>query len=181
MEISIPRDDYANLPGCPDGSCKEKIKQGTAWPATRHTSCCEQGRHRDRRWSRQSRDAGRKEEADTVSQFLGGIPIDHFIEVTLVAFFQIAKVVQPMTGVSAEGHPRHVLRRELPGRHAVPLNASQALAFVRQRRDNVKGDYYYNNFTDLDRERRQQAFISSLAYKLRQAGTFTNPTKSAGS
>jgi hypothetical protein len=59
----------------------------------------------------------------------------------------------------------------------VQLNSSQALAFVRQRRDNVKGDFYYNNFTDLDRERRQQAFIASLAYKLKQAGTFANPTK----
>jgi hypothetical protein len=48
---------------------------------------------------------------------------------------------------------------------------------VRQRRDNVRGDYYYDNFTDLDRERRQQAFISSLSFKLRQAGTFTNPSK----
>jgi hypothetical protein len=59
----------------------------------------------------------------------------------------------------------------------VPLNSSQSLAFVRQRRDNGKGDYYYNNFTDLDRERRQQAFIASLAYKLKQGGTFANPSK----
>jgi hypothetical protein len=54
------------------------------------------------------------------------------------------------------------------------------LAFVRQRRDNVKGDFYYHNFTDLDRDRRQQAFISSLAYQLRQAGTFANPAKISG-
>lgn len=33
------------------------------------------------------------------------------------------------------------------------------------------------NFTDLDRARRQQAFIASLAYQLKQAGTFTNPAR----
>jgi hypothetical protein len=57
------------------------------------------------------------------------------------------------------------------------LSGQQAVAFVRQRRDNVAGDFFYNNFTDLDRERRQQAFISSLAFQLKQAGTFTDPGK----
>jgi hypothetical protein len=54
------------------------------------------------------------------------------------------------------------------------INAVQALAFVRQRRDDTHPAL---NFTDLDRERRQQAFIASLAYQLKQADTFTNPIK----
>ncbi|HEY4024025.1 MAG TPA: LytR C-terminal domain-containing protein, partial [Pseudonocardiaceae bacterium] len=33
------------------------------------------------------------------------------------------------------------------------------------------------NFTDLDRERRQQAFIASLASKLKQAGTISSPSQ----
>jgi len=33
------------------------------------------------------------------------------------------------------------------------------------------------NFTDLDRERRQQAFIASLAVQLSHAGTFTDPAR----
>ena len=53
------------------------------------------------------------------------------------------------------------------------IDASQAVAFVRQRRDL----YERYNFTDLDRERRQQAFISSLAVQLKQAGTLANPVK----
>lgn len=36
------------------------------------------------------------------------------------------------------------------------------------------------NFTDLDRERRQQAFIASLATQLRKVGTLGNPAKLQG-
>ena len=53
------------------------------------------------------------------------------------------------------------------------IDAAQAVAFVRQRRDL----YERYNFTDLDRERRQQAFIASLATQLKQAGTLANPVK----
>ena len=124
----------------------------------------------------QSRDAGREEQERVVSQFLGGIPIDHFIEVTLVAFFEIAGVVQPVTVCLQKATQDTFSGANFPA-GMVQLNASQSLAFVRQRRDNVKGDFYYNNFTDLDRERRQQAFIASLAHKLKQAGTFANPSR----
>jgi anionic cell wall polymer biosynthesis LytR-Cps2A-Psr (LCP) family protein len=48
---------------------------------------------------------------------------------------------------------------------------------VRQRRDDAHPAL---NFTDLDRERRQQAFIASLAYRLKQADTFANLLKMTG-
>lgn len=179
VEISIPRDDYVALPGCPDGVCHEKIKQAYGLARDQAYNKLRRQGLTGTALEQAARDAGRKEEADTVSQFLGGVPIDHFIEVTLVAFFQIAQVVQPVTVCvlkntrdTFSGANFHAGRQQ--------INASQALAYVRQRRDNVKGDYYYNNFTDLDRERRQQAFISALAYQLRQAGTFTSPTKISG-
>jgi LCP family protein required for cell wall assembly len=158
-EISIPRDDYVDLPGCPDGTCREKIKQGYGLA-----------------FDQERKLLVKQEEERTVSQFLGGIPIDHFIEVTLVAFFEIARVVQPVTVCLQKATQDTYSGANFPA-GMVQLNASQSLAFVRQRRDNVKGDFYYNNFTDLDRERRQQAFIASLAYKLKQAGTFANPSK----
>jgi len=53
------------------------------------------------------------------------------------------------------------------GKHVARLTLKS-----RQRRDDLHPSL---NFTDLDRERRQQAFIASLAYKLKQADTFTNP------
>lgn len=43
-----------------------------------------------------AREAGRKAEIGAVTDFLG-ISVDHFVEVTLGAFFQIAKAVEPIT------------------------------------------------------------------------------------
>jgi hypothetical protein len=57
-----------------------------------------------------------------------------------------------------------------------PRPFKQAVAFVRQRRDYVHRDL---NFTDLDRARRQQAFIISMTYQLKQGGAFTNPAQCA--
>jgi hypothetical protein len=98
-----------------------------------------------------------------------GVPIDHFIEVTLGAFFQIAQVVQPITvclnddtSDSYSGANFH--------RGVQQINASQAMAFVRQRRD--ENDQM---FTDMDRTRRQQAFIVSLVTALRHGGALSNP------
>jgi LCP family protein required for cell wall assembly len=179
VEISIPRDDYVDLPGCPDDTCKEKIKQAYGLARDEAYNKLHAQGVTGSTLEQRARDAGRKEEADTVSQFLGGVPIDHFIEVTLVSFFQIAQVVQPVTVcVLKATHDPYSGANFHAGLQKI--NASQALAYVRQRRDNTKGDFYYHNFTDLDRERRQQAFISALAYQLRQAGTFTSPSKISG-
>ncbi|NKQ55986.1 LCP family protein [Amycolatopsis sp. K13G38] len=175
--ISIPRDDYVDLAGCPDKQCKGKIKQayGLAFDAE-HKKLVAQGLADKTQLEQQSREAGRKAEIDTVRQFLGGVPVDHFAEVTLVAFFQIAQVVQPVTVCLSEdtqdsysGANFHKGQQQ--------INAQQAVAFVRQRRDYVHPSL---NFTDLDRERRQQAFIASLAYQLKQGGAFTDPTKLQG-
>jgi LCP family protein required for cell wall assembly len=179
VEISIPRDDYVSLPGCPDKECKEKIKQAYGLARDQAYNQFRAQGLTGITLEQAARDAGRKEEVDTVSQFLGGVPIDHFVEVTLVAFFQIAQVVQPITVCLQQATHDTFSGAAFPAGQQ-QINASQALAFVRQRRDTGRGDVYFDNFTDLDRERRQQAFISSLAYQLRQAGTFTSPSKING-
>jgi LCP family protein required for cell wall assembly len=175
--ISIPRDDYVALPGCPDGQCNGKIKQAYGLAFDQEAKLLVgKGVPDSPAREQQQRDAGREAEIATVQQFLGGVQINHFVEVTLVAFFQIAQVVAPITVcVLATTHDTYSGANFHAGKQQI--NASQALAYVRQRRDNVAGDTYYNNFTDLDRERRQQAFIASLAYQLKQAGTFANPGK----
>jgi LCP family protein required for cell wall assembly len=173
-EISIPRDDYAHLSGCPDGECMGKIKQayGLAFDQESKKLVGQTGLDSGQR-QQQERDAGRKAEIATVTQFLGGVPIDHFVEVTLVSFYQIAQVVQPITVcVNANTLDRYSGANFHKGMQQI--DAAQALAFVRQRRDDTHPAL---NFTDLDRERRQQAFIVSLAYQLKQADTFTNPVK----
>jgi LCP family protein required for cell wall assembly len=173
-EISIPRDDYAHLAGCPDGECNGKIKQayGLAFDQESRALASQSGLDSTQRQQKE-RDAGRKAQIATVKAFLGGVPVDHFVEVTLVAFYQIAQVVQPITVcVNANTVDRYSGANFHKG--SQQIDAAQALAFVRQRRDDTHPSL---NFTDLDRERRQQAFIASLAYQLKQADTFTNPIK----
>jgi LCP family protein required for cell wall assembly len=173
-EISIPRDDYVHLAGCPDGECMGKIKQayGLAFDQESRRLVGQTGLDRTQRQQKE-RDAGRKAEITTVGQFLGGVSIDHFVEVTLVSFYEIAQVVQPITVcVNANTLDRFSGANFHQGHQQI--DASQALSFVRQRRDDTHPSL---NFTDLDRERRQQAFIASLAYQLKQADIFSDPVK----
>jgi LCP family protein required for cell wall assembly len=175
--ISIPRDDYVTLPGSPDGIAKGKIKQayGLAFDQE-HRRLVAAGVTDQASLEQGSRDAGRAEEVDTVAEFLGGVPIDHFIEVTLVGFYQLAQVVAPITVCLNEDTKDSYSGADFH-RGYQQINAAQAVAFVRQRRDYAHPQL---NFTDLDRERRQQAFIASLVYQLKQAGTFLNPARLHG-
>ncbi|MEC3980947.1 LCP family protein [Amycolatopsis sp. H20-H5] len=95
--ISIPRDDYVDLPGCPDQHVKAKPNRPTASPSMPNPNDSPQGGTDKIQREQQTRDPGRAAEIATVRQFRGGVAIDYFTEVTLVAFFQIAQVVQPIT------------------------------------------------------------------------------------
>lgn len=172
--ISIPRDDYVDLPGSPDGMSKGKIKQAYGYEFDqKYQELRARGITDQEQLQRQSREAARQAEIRTVSRFLGGVPIDHFVEVTLVSFYEVARVVQPIT-VCLNEDTKDSYSGANFHKGTQRINASQAVAFVRQRRDYGNPDL---NFTDLDRERRQQAFIASLAYQLKQAGTFADPAK----
>jgi LCP family protein required for cell wall assembly len=185
--VSIPRDDYVELAGCPTWNCKGKIKQayGMAYQkakeqltshSTRKTTEAAMSAVSDDSTAAEDqsvheqtqREAGRAAEIATVRRLLG-VPIDHFIEITLGAFFQIARVVEPIsvcvnddTSDSFSGAKFHKGPQE--------IDAAQAMAFVRQRRD--ENDIL---FTDMDRTRRQQAFIASLVSALRRGGALSSP------
>jgi LCP family protein required for cell wall assembly len=171
--LSIPRDDYVEFPGHPDGVARGKIKKayGLAVDEERKRLVAA-GVSDQLSLEQRSREAGRREQVDTVSQFLG-VPIDHFVEVTMVAFYQLAQMVEPIT-VCLNEDTRDSYSGANFHRGYQQINASQAVAFVRQRRDYTHPEL---NFTDLDRERRQQAFIASLVYQLKQAGTFLHPAR----
>lgn len=174
--ISIPRDDYVDLAGCTTNPCTGKIKQAYGEAAdTARKAMSARGVTDAAQLEQQSRDAGRRAEIATVRKFLGGVPIDHFVEVTLVAFFQIAEVVQPievcLNEDTSDGYSGAKFRQGVQ-----EIDAAQAVAFVRQRRDPNTA----LNFTDLDRDRRQQAFIVSLSRKLQQNGTLTSMSKLQG-
>jgi LCP family protein required for cell wall assembly len=168
--ISIPRDDYVPLAGAPDGVSSSKIKEayGLAFDET-FTRLRNEGVDSAPAYQ-QARDAARQTEIQTVSDFLGGVPIDHFIEITMAAFYSVAQAVQPITVCLNHATQDKYSGADFPA-GVQDLDAQQAMSFVRQRRDTGPSDL---ELTDLDRTRRQQAFIVALAYKLRQAGTFSD-------
>ncbi|MEP6797762.1 MAG: LCP family protein, partial [Lapillicoccus sp.] len=175
-EISIPRDDQVDLVGCPDNYCTGKIKQayGLATDQESRRISGDSGLSAQEKLQK-ARDAGRKAQIQTVETFLD-VHVDHFVEVTMVAFYQLAEVVQPITVcVLNDTEDSFSGANFKAGKQTI--DSQQALAFVRQRRDNKHPSL---NFTDLDRERRQQAFITSLATQLKQAGTLANPIKLNG-
>lgn len=176
--LSIPRDDYVSLDSASctgSTSCKGKIKQayGFAYAAAKDKLGAA-GVKDPQTLDQKARDAGRKAESNTVSKFLGDVPIDHFFEVTLAAFFQIAENVQPITVCLNEDTSDSYSGANFK-KGKQEIDASQAMAFVRQRRDPDQP-----LFTDLDRTRRQQAFIVSLARQLQDGGTLSSPTKLRG-
>nr|WP_254849226.1 LCP family protein [Mycobacterium sp. GA-1841] len=169
--FSIPRDDYVDLAGCDVDPCKGKIKQAYGWAYQREMESLESDSEEDTSaHEQQAREAGRRAQIATVRNLLG-IPIDHFVEVTLGAFFQIAKAVAPITvclnADTADPYSGADFRKGVQ-----QIDAAQAMAFVRQRRD-INDE----NFTDLDRTRRQQAFIAALVSALGKSGALSSPSK----
>ncbi|MGO8771394.1 LCP family protein [Mycobacterium sp.] len=172
--VSIPRDDYVELSGCPGSVCKGKVKQ--AYGLAYQRSLVSQaggdsngaGANDLAAREQTAREAGRKAEVGTVSDLLG-ISVDHFVEVTLGAFFEIAKVVEPITvclnADTADSYSGADLHQGVQR-----IDAAEAMAFVRQRRDANDG-----SFTDFDRTRRQQAFLVSLVQAVRDGGALSRP------
>lgn len=179
--ISIPRDDYVDLSGCPTSDCRGKIKEAYSYAYQRvmagRTSAGSQpsptplqGQDATAR-EQAAREAGRKAEISTVKSLLQ-IPIDHFIEVTLAGFFQIARVVEPITVCLNEDTSDQSYSGADFHKGIQQIGAGQAMAFIRQRRDPNDAA-----FTDLDRSRRQQAFIVSVVSALRRGGALSDPTR----
>ncbi|WP_369045605.1 LCP family protein [Sinomonas sp. P10A9] len=175
--ISIPRDDYVDLAGAPDGVKQGKVKQAYGYrmdEAMRELSADPKGKSQDETYQA-ARDEGRKAEIATVENFLK-IKIDHFVEVTMAAFLSVAKAVAPITVCLQEATKDTYSGADFKAGQQ-QLTAQQAVAFVRQRRDTTRSGV---ELTDLDRARRQQAFISSLGTQLKQKGTITDVGKVTG-
>jgi LCP family protein required for cell wall assembly len=169
--ISVPRDDYVELAGHPDGVTQGKVKQAYGYrmdEALRELASSKGGRS-DEEIYQQARDEARKAEIRTVEDFLG-VKIDHFAEVTMAAFLSVAKGVAPITVCLQESTKDSYSGADFKAGQQ-QIDAQQAVAFVRQRRDTSGSGVF---LSDLDRSRRQQAFISSLATQLKQKGTLTD-------
>jgi LCP family protein required for cell wall assembly len=179
--ISIPRDDYVDLAGCSTSDCRGKIKEAytlayqrvldRGGSASRQSDPASPDGKASTAKEQTAREAGRKAEISTVRRLLQ-IPIDHFIEVTLAGFFQIARVVEPIT-VCLNGDTADPYYSGADFHQGIQqISAAQAMAFVRQRRD--ANDVM---FTDLDRTRRQQAFIVSVVRALRRSDALSSPAR----
>ena len=114
-------------------------------------------------------EAGRAATVATVEQ-LTGVHVDHFAELNLDGFYELAKV---LGGVEVcLNHPvPYDPNSGFSAAHAgyQHLSARLALAFVRQRDGLTNGD--------LDRTHRQQAFLDSVMQQLRTEGVLSDLTK----
>ncbi|MFH8403361.1 LCP family protein [Streptomyces sp. NPDC018019] len=162
--FSIPRDDLVDVPG--HGKDKIKKAYGLA-KAAAEDRLARQGVTDHDRLEHAGREAGRRAEIETVRAFLG-VPIDHFAEVNLVGFLHIADALGGVPVCLKHAVKDRYSGADFPaGRQT--LDGPQSLAFVRQRHGLPAGD--------LDRTRRQQAFLASATHKLNSAGTFTDPLR----
>jgi LCP family protein required for cell wall assembly len=155
--LSIPRDSYVDVAG--GGKAKingvygaAKQEAADAMVADGADPAATEG---------PSTEAGRQALVSTVQQ-LTGVTVDHYAEIGLLGFVLLTNAVDgvPVCLRNAVDEPLSGAR--LPAGEQT-LTGSDALSFVRQRHDLPHGD--------LDRIRRQQAFMASLAGKVLSAGT----------
>ena len=167
--FSIPRDDWVSFAGTAGPQQVGKIDQAygvSMYYQQQKLRAQNPGMGQDQ-LAFLGNEAGRAAAVATVEK-LTGVHVDHFAEVNLDGFYELAKV---LGGV--EVCLRHPVRDANSGadfragyQH---LDASQALAFVRQRDGLPNGD--------LDRTHRQQAFIDSVTHQLRAGGVLSDLTK----
>ncbi|RDH11670.1 LCP family protein [Tsukamurella pulmonis] len=165
--FSIPRDDYVSFVGV-ESRKKGKIKEayGTR-KAEVEDELAAKGVSDRKELESRARESARAATIATVGRLVG-VPIDHFAEVSLVGFYDLA---QTLGGV--EVCLNSPVRDSYSGA-AFPagrqkLNAAQSLAFVRQRHGLADGD--------LDRTHRQQAFIAGVMVQLQKQGVFGDVRK----
>ena len=159
VAVSIPRDNYVNVPGYG----MKKIKEAYSYAKYAEDSKLYKEGVKQPLRERLSRDAGRVATLATVSQFLD-VPIDHFAEVNMSGFYDLANALGGIQvclnkAVSDTKYSGAVFPAGLQ-----TISGADALKFVRQRHGLPNGD--------LDRTHRQQAFIAGVITKFRTQGIF---------
>ncbi|WP_162138941.1 LCP family protein [Gryllotalpicola ginsengisoli] len=150
--ISFPRDSLVTIPGFG----QNKINAAYVL-----------GRNSVSGTTQQQDAAGMKLLIKTV-EGVTGLSIDHYVKVTLLSFYTIAKALGPVTVCLNEAVDDPYSGANFKAGKQ-QLNATQALQFVRQRHGLPNGDF--------DRAVRQQYFLSVEAQQVLSAGTLLNPVK----
>ena len=145
--ISFPRDSYVDIPGVGKGKLNSAFYFGTL---------------------NGGGDTGGAKLLIQTIQNLSGLTIDHYVRVSLLGFYQVVKELGPVDVCLNQAVNDPYSGVDLPAGKST-LDAKQALSFVRQRHGLPNGD--------LDRNVRQQYFLSQEARKVLSAGTLLNPVK----
>ncbi len=167
VAFSIPRDDYVPVTGI-TGYNHIKIKEAYGlMKAQTEQQLADEGVTDRSELESAGREAGRKATLRAVRN-LTDQPIDYFAEINLAGFYDLA---HSLDGV--EVCLNHAVHDDFSGADfpagRQKLDATQALAFVRQRHGLENGD--------LDRTHRQQAFLLSVMHQLQESGSFTDLDK----
>jgi LCP family protein required for cell wall assembly len=162
--ISIPRDSYVPLA---DGYGTHKINSAYARAAqSARTDLTAQGVSGPQ-LEVQAAAAGARTAIRTVEK-LTGLTITHYAAVNLAGFSSLSQAVGGVpVCLNAAVHDTYSGADFAAGRQTV--EGAKALEFVRQRHGLPDGD--------LDRIRRQQAFLAGLASTMLSADTLTDPAK----
>ena len=169
--FSIPRDDWVNFADTLGTQQVGKIDQayGVSLAAKESELRTQDPGTSQNQIAYQGNEAGRAATVATVEQ-LTGVHIDHFAEINLDGFYELAKVlggVEVCLNHSVPYDPNSGFYAHKAGYQH--LSAAMALAFVRQRDGLLNGD--------LDRTHRQQAFLDSVMQQLRTEGVLSDLTK----
>jgi LCP family protein required for cell wall assembly len=165
IALSIPRDDYVDLP---EGLGKHKIKEayGRA-KAAAETAAAPSGTTDRASLEQLGREAGRRAAIEAVQNLLD-VQVDHFAEISLVGFYDLANALGGVQVCLKHRVNDWYSGADFPA-GVQKLNGAQSLAFVRQRHGLLNGD--------LDRTHRQQAFLASAVHQLRSEGVLSDLSK----
>ncbi|WP_018333834.1 LCP family protein [Actinomycetospora chiangmaiensis] len=162
--FSIPRDSYVDLP---DDFGKHKINSAYAYGQNAARTQLTKDGVSGNQLAVQSGAAGAKVSIGAV-EGLTGLTITHFAAVNLAGFASISSAVGGVPVCLNEAVDDSFSGAKFAAGQQTVAGA-QALAFVRQRHGLPGGD--------LDRARRQQVFLSSMAHTVLGSDTLTDSTK----
>lgn len=162
--LSLPRDSYVDIAG---GFGRHKLNSAYAYGKNAEASRLSNQGTDEATVERESTTAGRRNLIATI-QDLTGLTIDHYAEINFFGFSELTNAVGGVRVCLNEPvHDRYSGANFQAGEQT--LQGIDALRFVRQRHGLPNGD--------LDRVRRQQAFMAGLANQLFSSGTLTSPSR----
>ncbi len=162
--FSIPRDSYVDLP---DGFGKHKINSAYTYGENAARPKLAKDGVTGNQLAVQAGAAGAKTTIGAVES-LTGLTITHFAAVNLAGFADISQAIGGVAVCLNSKVDDSFSGANFPAGQQT-VSGAQALAFVRQRHGLPGGD--------LDRARRQQVFLSSMAHTVLSSSTLTDSTK----